>query len=315
MKTPIVRLRFVGIIGLILSMIMIFNFSTLNLILFNFYAGFLGASHPVSKVGSIAIQNVVILINLSILLISLVFLFFKEIKRLLSEFIDTEKAFRFFMTDEQCSKKQLPVFLFLIASALGVFFNLFQLTFGEPAKEGFMEDNTTLLYVVAGIVLFIAAFLIKRDFFSKRERNTILILLFLLIVMLVFLFGEEVSWGQRVLGIKSVGVFQEYNYQKELNLHNFFNPLFKYAYPLAGMSFFVVLLFMWLFDKKDKPQLFYIFCPSRSLFFLAFFMAASTYHGHSEIFEEMVSVFSLLYSIRVFFCLRYPAAKTQLKLD
>jgi cell division protein FtsW (lipid II flippase) len=226
-----------------------------------------------------------------------------------------EKAFRFFMTDELCSVKQLPVFLFISGTLIGVFYNVFQLTFGAPAKEGFMEDYTTLLYVAAGIVLFISAFRIKRHFFSPRETRTILILLLLFIILLVFLFGEEVSWGQNVLDYNSPVVIQEYNYQHEVNVHNFFNPLFKYLYPAAGMSLFVVLLLTWLFDKGDKSHLFYLFCPSRSLFFFVFFMAASTYQGHSEIFEEMVSVFSLLYSIRLFFCLRYPLAKTPVNLD
>jgi hypothetical protein len=274
-----------------------------------------GAEHPVSKVAAIAIQNVVILCNLSVFLISVVLLFFREIKKILTALFDTEKVFLFFMTDELCSKKQLPVFLFITGTLVGVFYNLFQVTFGQPAKEGFMEDYTTLLYVFAGLVVFISAFRIKRHFFSSLERKTIFILLFLLLVLLVFLFGEEVSWGQNVFDFKSPGIFQEYNYQQEVNVHNFFNPLFKYLYPLAGMSMFVVLLFVWLFDKKDKPYLFYLFCPPQSLFFLFFFMAASTYHGHSEIFEEMVSIFSLLYSIRLYYCLRYPVAKTQVKLD
>jgi len=274
-----------------------------------------GANHPASKAVSVAIQNVVILFNLSVFLISGIFLFFKEIIKLLNELFDMQKAFRFFMTDELCSKKQLPIFLFITGTLVGVFYNLFQLTFGQPAKEGFMEDYTTLLYVVAGIITFISAFFINRTFFSSREKKTILILLFLLIALLIFLFGEEVSWGQNVLDFKSPGIFQEYNYQQEVNVHNFFNPLFKYVYPLAGMSFYVVLILVWLFDKKNKPYLFYLFSPPQSLFFLIFFMAASTYHGHSEIFEEMVSVFSLLYSIRLYFCLRYPVSKTTANLD
>jgi len=315
MKKAIVGLRFAGIVGLIVSIILIFNFSALGLLLTKVYTCFLDSGEVVSEDDGTAINNAVILINLAVLLISLVLLFYKEIKRLLSKIIDTDKAFQFFMTDDQCSKKQVPVFLFLVGLVIGIFYNLFQLTFGEPAREGFLEDYSSLMYVVAGLFVFISLFQVKKTFFSSLERYTILLFLLIIGIGLVVLFGEEVSWGQRVLGIKSVGVFQEYNYQKELNVHNFFNPLFKYAYPMAGMGFFIVLLFVWLFDKKDKPHVFYLICPAPSMFFLVFFMAASTYQGHSEVFEEMLSAFSLLYSIRLFFCLRYPAAKTYMKLD
>ena len=39
---------------------------------------------------------------------------------------------------------------------------------------------------------------------------------------LLFLFGlgEEISWGQRLLGLESPAFFQQYNTQMELNLHN-----------------------------------------------------------------------------------------------
>jgi len=35
-------------------------------------------------------------------------------------------------------------------------------------------------------------------------------------------------------------------------------------------------------------------------------MACTTYIGHSEIYEELLYLFVLLYSIRILFCLSYP---------
>ena len=313
-KSDNLKYRIIGIIGLVISSILIFNFKFVDLWFTNLYAGFLGPERPVSKAGGLAIQNASILINLSIFLISLVLLFFAELKAILNRIIDTEKAFQFFMTDELCSKRQLPVILFVISAMVGIFYNVFQLTFGQPAKEGFMEDYATMLYVFACFVLLASVFTLKRSFFPLRDRYKIFLFLFILMAVLTVVFGEEVSWGQRVIGYESFGVFEKYNYQDEVNLHNFFNPLFKYLYPIAGMSLFVGLLLNWLFDKKDKSHLFYLFVPHQSLFFLVFFMAASTYNGHSEIFEEMVSVLSLLYSIRMFFCLTYPIARIPEKL-
>jgi hypothetical protein len=274
----------------------------------------LGVGHLVTNAGNIAIKNVVILLNLSVIIISSLFLFYKEIKGVLNRLIDTEKMYKYFLTDDICSLKQPAIYLFFIGSMTGIFFNAFQITFGQPVKEGFMEDNTTLMYLVAVFVLMISTFQIKKSFFSSHDRVRILVFLFILSAFLVVVFGEEVSWGQRVIGYESFGVFEKYNYQDEVNFHNFFNPLFKYAYPMVGMSTFLILFLIWQFDKKDKSHLFYLLVPHRSLFLFVFFMAASTYNGHSEIFEELVSVFSLLYSIRLFFCLRFPMAKASEKL-
>jgi hypothetical protein len=41
-----------------------------------------------------------------------------------------------------------------------------------------------------------------------------------LALALFFVAGEEISWGQRILGIKSSEFFQEKNAQGETNLHN-----------------------------------------------------------------------------------------------
>ncbi|MEI6143276.1 MAG: hypothetical protein WCP85_28625 [Mariniphaga sp.] len=309
------KYRIIGIIGLIISFFLIYNFKFVDLWFTNFYAWFLGPERPVSKAGGLAIQNASILINLSIFLISLVLLFLAELKAILNKLIDTQKAFQFFMTDELCSKKQLPVILFVMGSIVGIFYNVFQLTFGQPAKEGFMEDYATMLYVFACFALLASVFTLKRSFFTLPDRYKIIVFLFVLMAVLTVIFGEEVSWGQRVIGYESFGVFEKYNYQEEVNFHNFFNPLFKYLYPIAGIGLFGVLLSIWLFDKKDKSHLFYLLVPHQSLFVLVFFMAASTYNGHSEIFEELVSVFSFLYAVRLFFCLTYPIAMTPVKLE
>ena len=309
------KYRIVGFAGLIISGILIFNFVFVDTWFINLYANFLGPERPVSKAGNLAIQNATILINLSIVFISLGLLFLKELNWIINQLINTEKAFQFFMTDELCNKRHVPVILFVIGSIVGIFYNVFQLTFGQPAKEGFMEDYATMLYVFACFVLLASVFSLKRSFFPLRDRYKIILFLFVLMAVLTVIFGEEISWGQRVIGYESFGVFEKYNYQEEVNFHNFFNPLFKYLYPIAGIGLFGVLLSIWLFDKKDKSHLFYLLVPHQSLFVLVFFMAASTYNGHSEIFEEMVSVFSFLYAIRLFFCLTYPIAKTPVKLE
>ncbi len=124
------------------------------------------------------------------------------------------------------------------------------------------------------------------------------------------LFLQRSSWGQRIFNWESTGIFETYNYQHETNAHNFFNPLFKFIYPMVGMSSFVVLFIFWFFGNDRKNHLFHLFFPHQSLFFLAFVMACASFYGHSEIYEELLAIFVLLYSIRIYTCLRFPVADT-----
>lgn len=118
------------------------------------------------------------------------------------------------------------------------------------------------------------------------------------------MYGEEISWGQRILEIESTGVFQEYNFQSETNIHNFFNPLFKFLYPIVGIGSFVILFFLWSFYKPEKSYYYKLYVPHKSLFFLIFLMACTSFHGDSEIYEEMLAVFFFFYSLRILLSLK-----------
>lgn len=60
----------------------------------------------------------------------------------------------------------------------------------------------------------------------------------------VFVAGEEVSWGQRLMGFRPPEIFLEENVQQEFNLHNFFNhlPLSPDVRFESGHVMFVVAL-------------------------------------------------------------------------
>lgn len=62
----------------------------------------------------------------------------------------------------------------------------------------------------------------------------------LVALFLLFVAGEEMSWGQRLLGITPPAYFLENNAQQELNLHNFANalggPKWPFVVVLAGYA-------------------------------------------------------------------------------
>ena len=82
-------------------------------------------------------------------------------------------------------------------------------------EDGWVEYLTTLFLVLGAILLGINAIKAAKNRDGKK-------IVFFTLSMLVFIFGagEEILWGQRLLGIETNEYFLEKNYQGETNLHN-----------------------------------------------------------------------------------------------
>jgi len=84
-------------------------------------------------------------------------------------------------------------------------------------EDGLVESLGALSLLMAGALFFLCFLSARR---ARCERVTQLFLLGLAVAFIVGA-GEEVSWGQRVVGYEPPTVVKENNYQHELNLHNF----------------------------------------------------------------------------------------------
>ena len=82
------------------------------------------------------------------------------------------------------------------------------------------EDHTVEWFTVLGLLL--GSFVSLGRFFRlfKRRSWWFLAVTFLLGLFLFFAAGEEISWGQRIFGIRSSEFFNQNNAQGETNLHN-----------------------------------------------------------------------------------------------
>ncbi|WP_299732160.1 hypothetical protein [uncultured Tateyamaria sp.] len=82
-------------------------------------------------------------------------------------------------------------------------------------EDGILETSTA-------IMLFSAAIILAIRFLRERETHPRCFSVFsvLMIVALIFVSGEEISWGQRIFGIETGEFFLENNRQSETNLHN-----------------------------------------------------------------------------------------------
>jgi len=75
-------------------------------------------------------------------------------------------------------------------------------------EDGLIENSSALNWLLAAVVMFIL---------FGRQRN----IWFLLLGLLFFVcFGEEISWGQRLLGFSGPEFIRANNFQGEFNLHN-----------------------------------------------------------------------------------------------
>lgn len=300
--------RITGIVGLLISVILIIYFSDLIFFLIDFGEKYLSSDNHIVPDSVLKIKSIIIYFILLTIALSVLFILnlTRKIHLFLNTFFQTNKAIKFFLTDDICSKKRLSLYILVIGTMFAFFLFLYLLIFGQPSKEGPMEKYSSLLFLFSAIILIISITRINRMLYSSVTQKKTILSLLAISGILLLIFGEEINWGQRVFSWDSFGVFNEYNYQYETNVHNFFNPLFNFIYPTVGISSFLVLFFIWFFPKKRKTYLFNLFSPHPSLFFLAFIMACSSISRGSEIFEELLAIFGLLYSFRIFMCLSSP---------
>jgi hypothetical protein len=86
------------------------------------------------------------------------------------------------------------------------------------SEDGFAETLQVLCYAVALVYAARLALRMRRDRVDRR----LLALYGLLCVALLFMVGEELSWGQRIFGWGTPEVLVETNKQAETNLHNIY---------------------------------------------------------------------------------------------
>lgn len=130
-----------------------------------------------------------------------------------------------------------------VASAMqgDIFFTYF------GAEDSPVENATALILAVAGVALWWRALAAKQVI----SRGAV-ILGVLYGLAYVWAAGEEISWGQRILGFDSPDYFQNNNDQQEFNFHNMviggvkldeliFGPVLSYII----LSYLIVLPLLW----------------------------------------------------------------------
>ncbi len=114
-------------------------------------------------------------------------------------------------------------------------------------EDGLIEYLTCAFYFLSSTL----AIFIATDFIKKRHVYWGILYIFLAFG-LFFSFGEEISWGQRIIGVKPTEFFLEHSSQQEINIHNLIpiQMIFEYLYILVGFCGSFLWLFTLLKIKK-----------------------------------------------------------------
>lgn len=107
------------------------------------------------------------------------------------------------------------VFVLMIIGIIAAWVNKEWFLQTYVVEDGFIEDITLLPLAVLTLTCII--FLLK----YSRKKNAWFLLTYLFIALAsFFVFGEEISWGQRIFNFQTSEYFKEHNSQDEDNIHN-----------------------------------------------------------------------------------------------
>ncbi len=94
--------------------------------------------------------------------------------------------------------------------------------FKLSVEDGVIEYLSSLFFFIAALISFYHFFVVKsvdKSYFLRTRKNYLILLLGL---FFLFCAGEEISWGQRILGIETPEYMLRENAQKEFNFHNLY---------------------------------------------------------------------------------------------
>lgn len=194
--------------------------------------------------------------------------------------------------------------------------------------EDHIIEYAQFFFFLAGGIL---AFLISLKF---KSVSRLMFAIFLFIsIGLIFVAGEEISWGERIFNINAPEIFDgestvpllEYNVQGEMNLHNF-----KPIHNIVGILYLLIgayFIFAWPLRRflekknilKDKVKFFASFLTSPPLLILYFIPTGINLLNRRELqiipqnYEMVEFLFSL--GILIFLIFVYSSVRKGIKLS
>lgn len=154
-------------------------------------------------------------------------------------------------------RRQMELVIFIIMVFL-LFVGLVMTWTAPDNYRSFVSEDGPAEWIATVSLLGSAIICIERIALLRNSRKRSF-LLFSAMAAVAFMFasGEELSWGQRILGIESQKLFLEYNCQQENNIHNLFygdfsvnKVVFGTLMSTAIAGYLLVLPFLYRKSKR-----------------------------------------------------------------
>lgn len=183
--------------------------------------------------------------------------------------------------------------------------------FAKLSKEDRLVENIQFWVLVVAAIF---AFRSGLSLYKKKDiKNSVVFIIAAL--LLFFSAADEISWGQRILDIKTPESIASVNEQKELTIHNlsvfsgFVRPIYEIV-GLYGGTFWIISSF---FKKlSNKPFYFYIPSWSTSLFYLPAFI----FNFYSSIaINPFIGIFAEPVELMLYFGVMFTMIGVFLRLE
>jgi len=146
-------------------------------------------------------------------------------------------------------------------------------------EDGILEQTTALLFLGSSILSMRVAFRLFQERTPTSPSTLRRVIWHVLIGLFFFLcFGEEISWGQRILGFETPESMKQLNVQEEANLHNMMGYFADHLFILGMFVYGSVLPFVASRYEFWKRSLSWIGLPLASLGLAVGFALSSGIH-------------------------------------
>lgn len=171
--------------------------------------------------------------------------------------------------------------------------------------HGVFDVLVPVTMAVSAVLLCTAVWKLWKEPKIAKSRVFLSVVYLFMMGLIFFYAGEETSWGQDFFKWQTPSMFSG-NVENQTNLHNYFNAYFDYGYIMLSLVLVIVLVSVWLeFNQRWLPFN-RLILPHPSLIGLSLVIAfvSIVWYPEEELLEEMVAVFVLFYSFRIFTCFR-----------
>jgi F0F1-type ATP synthase membrane subunit c/vacuolar-type H+-ATPase subunit K len=173
-------------------------------------------------------------------------------------------------------------------------------------EDGPIENATAFGFLLVGLPFLTYTFkLFKRSPNDLPYRRGLMVVSTVIALACIFVSLEEISWGQRVLGVQTPEALATINTQKELNVHNLFTNSFNEAYFIIGCVFMVINLVGMYLRVSLADKFLARFMPHPMHLILVGLVSSFSFHLEAnELVEPLAVLYLGLYTVQVGLVLR-----------